>query len=1043
MDYLGYKVGIGGVRVNQNKLRLIQNWPAPENRTMVKRWLGATGYFRKMLPLYSKIVTPITNLLKKNVEFHWSEKCNDIYHSVNNMLAHAPILALPDINKDFQIFTDYSGDSVAAVLCQDGRPVHFISHKLSDTQSRWSPLQGEFFGVHFALQKFRPWIFGGTKRIDLYTDHRPIIYWQTAKYNDNRLISRWIMEFSQYNLHIHYLEGSRNSLADFCSRLNWPNHFDPSEPDSRFKYCQNCESFKDVRDHSCFIISSESAQKYSSSVDNNHSDHHLGQNINDTSHSSECQNDTLHQTSKKLQTSSSHAAQNVTNIESHVHDSTKQQRSYQGMYCKSKGLNVINTSRLVIPGKSLAAQYRSLLQSNIKPSQNTDSKTASNLDLPTHDFSHDLLITEQGKDTELSEIISALQNPSEDKKYKNKFILVDKVLYYISQGEDKALRLVIPSSLVESVLQGFHEENMHIGSQRCYDLLARSYYFLNMYAKVQQHCLVDCDICRQYNIKPDILPLQTSLKATAPFQILSWDVTGPYIESFSHNRYVVTMLDQYSNWVEGWAVPSVEADVISHLFLTKWWPRYGCPLIVTTDQGSSFCNSKLTNLFKELSISQVTTSSYHPCSNKVERWHRWLKTSLTKSLVNSDHRNWDTFLGNILAAYRFSPHSSRKFSPFFMLTGQDPHMPLDNMLQPRRRYHGSDHSSIFLENMAKTFSIANRRVQKIQKYNEAKRMKHVTRNAPFSVNDPVFLSRSRLPGQPSTKWSMKWLPHYRIIAKRGPDSYSIRNSLTGQVLHVHGQYLKLSQFDWPKPSKQPENQRPRRSCTFVNPPGSESDTDCESVISSDNTSVISSDNTSVMSDDSIASISDVSVSISDGELHSGDNSENSELQQNPVVSPSVSQDTAPTDMSTQNIGHSDTAEQPQVVKQKRKRRVYTANRSPVQTRSKSTRLVSQEIHRAHSASNENDVHLETDSNLIRNDSTDQISPVKSTASDSLEQTSPVKTNMSDSEFENISLSGSENGSTHEDVFLSSVKTSNNAKDEKLLQLLHSIKNLMK
>ena len=106
---------------------------------------------------------------------------------------------------------------------------------------------------------------------------------------------------------------------------------------------------------------------------------------------------------------------------------------------------------------------------------------------------------------------------------------------------------------------------------------------------------------------------------------------------------------------------------------------------------------------EDLYISHVTTSFYQPQSNsKVERFHRTLHDVLSK-LIDDNVDKWDLFLNQALAAVRINVSESTKFSPSFLLYNSDVVLPLDNLLQPRRKYHGEEIHQIAFENQHKTF----------------------------------------------------------------------------------------------------------------------------------------------------------------------------------------------------------------------------------------------------------------------------------------------------------------------------------------------------
>ena len=78
------------------------------------------GYYCRFIPDFSKIVKPITGLLKNDTKFDWSSKCNEAFEQLKVLLTTAPVLAQPDIERHFDVYWDASGSGLGCVLMQEG-----------------------------------------------------------------------------------------------------------------------------------------------------------------------------------------------------------------------------------------------------------------------------------------------------------------------------------------------------------------------------------------------------------------------------------------------------------------------------------------------------------------------------------------------------------------------------------------------------------------------------------------------------------------------------------------------------------------------------------------------------------------------------------------------------------------------------------------------------------------------------------------------------------------------------------------------------------
>lgn len=141
-------------------------------------------------------------------------------------------------------------------------------------------------------------------------------------------------------------------------------------------------------------------------------------------------------------------------------------------------------------------------------------------------------------------------------------------------------------------------------------------------------------------------------------------------------RYIITCVDYYSKWVEAGALPNKECDGIAK-FLYSLFCRHGMPRKVQSDQGKEFVNSLSDHLFQLTGVQHIVSTAYHPQTNGLdERFNQTLQRSLLK-LIEEHEDKWEDFLDSILFAYRSSKQASTKYSPFYIMYGREPRMPID------------------------------------------------------------------------------------------------------------------------------------------------------------------------------------------------------------------------------------------------------------------------------------------------------------------------------------------------------------------------------
>lgn len=156
--YLGYVINEHGVSTDPKKVVDIQSWPTPTNLKELRGFLGISGYYRKFVQSYGVISQPLTQLLKKNVPFVWSTETQLAFDTLKKALTTAPVLALPNFNKLFEIETDASESGVGAVLLQDGHPLAYVSRGLGPRTKGLSTYEKEYMAILLAVEHWRTYL---------------------------------------------------------------------------------------------------------------------------------------------------------------------------------------------------------------------------------------------------------------------------------------------------------------------------------------------------------------------------------------------------------------------------------------------------------------------------------------------------------------------------------------------------------------------------------------------------------------------------------------------------------------------------------------------------------------------------------------------------------------------------------------------------------------------------------------------------------------------------------------------------------------------
>ncbi|GJP83339.1 hypothetical protein CLOP_g13504 [Closterium sp. NIES-67] len=133
LEFLGHIISTEGVHVDPKKIEAVRTWKTPENVKELQQFLGFANYYNRFVPQYAKLAAPLTNLLKKNTPYKW-ERHQEAVEQLKQALTSAPVLILPDPERDYVIEADASDQAVGAVLMQDQgnglQPIAYLSKKL-------------------------------------------------------------------------------------------------------------------------------------------------------------------------------------------------------------------------------------------------------------------------------------------------------------------------------------------------------------------------------------------------------------------------------------------------------------------------------------------------------------------------------------------------------------------------------------------------------------------------------------------------------------------------------------------------------------------------------------------------------------------------------------------------------------------------------------------------------------------------------------------------------------------------------------------------
>ncbi len=223
VQYLGFHLGHGQVRPQIDKTAAIAACPRPKTKKEVRHFLGLAGYYRRFIPDYSELTSPLTDLTKKEVPdtVQWTEQCQQTFTQVKAALCGGPLLHSPDFSLPFLLQTDASDRGLGAVLTQEiggeERPLLYISRKLSKRETMYTTIEKECLAIRWAVLTLRYYLLG--REFTLCSDHAPL-QWLHRMKDTNARITRWYLALQPFKFKVIHRPGTQMTVADFLFR-NW------------------------------------------------------------------------------------------------------------------------------------------------------------------------------------------------------------------------------------------------------------------------------------------------------------------------------------------------------------------------------------------------------------------------------------------------------------------------------------------------------------------------------------------------------------------------------------------------------------------------------------------------------------------------------------------------------------------------------------------------------------------------------------------------------------------------------------------------------
>jgi hypothetical protein len=377
--------------------------------------------------------------------------------------------------------------------------------------------------------------------------------------------------------------------------------------------------------------------------------------------------------------------------------------------------------------------------------------------------------------------------------------IIEKGILYRQIGKNKPRRVVIGYENQEVILHSVHANNMgaHLGESAVYNKIKELYYWPKMHEMIKTY-IKTCDICQRRGGRIHMEELNP-IKTVSIRQQWGIDIKGPLQISENSNRYIVVAIEYFSKWVEARAIPDQKTKTVAKFFFEDVICRHGTPKILISDRGLTFRSELIAELNKKFNINHRLTTPYRPQTNGlVERFNRTIGESLAK--MSQTKSDWDMYLPAMLFAYRTMKQNTTKFTPFMLMYGRQPVLPIELEIEPYDQNGNTpkDIQDLLIERTNKIVDFQNNVVPEAQTNieNAQKKMKKrhdETAQPSFKIGDKVLVHQTQLQANLSAKLEDKWIGPYYIHDVIGQGVYKLRNIEKQRLVKgtINGSRLKL------------------------------------------------------------------------------------------------------------------------------------------------------------------------------------------------------------------------------------------------------------
>ena len=355
------------------------------------------------------------------------------------------------------------------------------------------------------------------------------------------------------------------------------------------------------------------------------------------------------------------------------------------------------------------------------------------------------------------------------------------------------LQLVLPKIMFKQVMKGLHDEVGHQGRDRTLSLVRERFYRDTLHRDVCSY-VAKCVRCIKRKSHPHTAPMvpMVPIHVSHPMELIHLDFLK--IEPSKGNyENVLIVTDHYTRYAQAYACKNQTALTTARCLWEQFIRHYGFPHRILTDQGTNFEAELFKDLCDIAATEKVRTTSYHPQGNGLcERFNSTLLNMLG-TLTPEQKVDWKAHLLTMCNAYNSTVHSTTGFSPYFLMFGRHPRLPIDFQLGLSREGVGHVSKSRYIQKLQKRLQFAYDRAEALAKQEAARQKKLYDRRCKgvqLLPQDLVLVKKVAWTGR--HKIQDRWEEgEYVVVAQPDPSIpvYKVKSVDGGDIRILHRNLL--------------------------------------------------------------------------------------------------------------------------------------------------------------------------------------------------------------------------------------------------------------